>query len=349
MLHLGYTRHLAHPRQTWRLVGTSLILAIALCSCQAITPPPTGTPQPSTTPTLTHTPTPTATPTATATRTPSPTATATVTPSPTPIPLSATVAPNELQIVQGHTGVVHVKTSHPCRVTGMLAERAVTFVLSDELEYLAFVGTSAVAEAGTQTLRISVRTEDGQQVTLNVLVRTVPGRYDYEMLTFTPEVAKLLAPEIADPERQRITDIYAWANSRMFWQGRFTWPLTNTITSEFGTRRGYGGPATSFHEGLDLAGEVGDIVRAPAAGIVVLAEPLQVRGNAVILDHGAGVLSGYYHLSASEVTIGQAVRQGQVLGKVGSTGLVTGPHLHWELRVGGMAVDPQEWIQKPFP
>jgi murein DD-endopeptidase MepM/ murein hydrolase activator NlpD len=106
---------------------------------------------------------------------------------------------------------------------------------------------------------------------------------------------------------------------------------------------------TTYHEGIDLGGITGEPVHAAAAGVVVLAETLQVRGNAVILDHGAGVLSGYYHLDRIAVQAGQRVGQGDLLGAMGATGLVTGSHLHWELRVGGVAVDPREWTEWIFP
>jgi murein DD-endopeptidase MepM/ murein hydrolase activator NlpD len=89
-------------------------------------------------------------------------------------------------------------------------------------------------------------------------------------------------------------------------------------------------------------------VVAAAAGVVALAEPLAVRGNAVIIDHGAGVLSGYYHLDRIVVNAGQTVAQGELIGEVGSTGLSTGSHLHWELRVGGVAVLPSEWVERTW-
>ena len=81
----------------------------------------------------------------------------------------------------------------------------------------------------------------------------------------------------------------------------------------------------------------------------MLAEELQVRGMAVIIDHGAGVMSGYFHLSEIAVQPGDQIAAGQLIGKVGATGLVTGSHLHWEMRVGGVAVDPLEWLDRRFP
>jgi murein DD-endopeptidase MepM/ murein hydrolase activator NlpD len=84
-------------------------------------------------------------------------------------------------------------------------------------------------------------------------------------------------------------------------------------------------------------------------GTVVLAEPLDVRGQSVIIDHGLGVFSGFWHLSRIDVTVGQKVGKEQVIGLVGNTGLSTGPHLHWEMRVLGVPVDPFQWTQVVFP
>jgi len=100
------------------------------------------------------------------------------------------------------------------------------------------------------------------------------------------------------------------------------------------------------HAGEDFAVPPGTPVLAPAAGTVVLAEPLFVRGNAVVIDHGRGVYSGYWHMQSLSVKAGDRVSPGEVLGTVGSTGLSTGAHLHWEMRVDGIAVDPLQWVEK---
>ncbi len=133
-------------------------------------------------------------------------------------------------------------------------------------------------------------------------------------------------------------------------RSRFILPLaagvTYELSSPFGSRRTYGGSmGVSAHAGEDFAAPSGTPVVAPAAGTVVLAEPLFVRGNAVVLDHGRGVFTGYWHLETLAVNAGERVNAGQVLGTVGSTGLSTGPHLHWELRVDGVAVDPLQWVE----
>jgi len=122
------------------------------------------------------------------------------------------------------------------------------------------------------------------------------------------------------------------------------------VTSPFGERRSYnGGPVSSYHDGVDFGAPEGTPVYAPAAGIVVLAEPLTVRGYAVIIDHGLGIFTGYWHLSDILVEAGQQVKKGDLIAAVGNTGLSTGSHLHWELRVGGIAVDPLQWVEQEMP
>jgi murein DD-endopeptidase MepM/ murein hydrolase activator NlpD len=100
---------------------------------------------------------------------------------------------------------------------------------------------------------------------------------------------------------------------------------------------------------VDISGEAGAPVIAAASGRVALAAPLRVRGNAVILDHGLGVYSAYYHLSQILVQEGQQVAQGELIGLLGNTGLSTGAHLHWEMSVGGVLVDAPEWTTRQIP
>jgi murein DD-endopeptidase MepM/ murein hydrolase activator NlpD len=144
------------------------------------------------------------------------------------------------------------------------------------------------------------------------------------------------------------------------WDGLFSMPSpldqeycveTNECwTSRYGNRRSYNGSAYSFfHTGLDFAGGTGTEIYAPAAGKVVFAGPLTVRGNAVMIDHGWGIHTGYMHMSEVRVQVGDVVQPGQVIGLVGGTGRVEGPHLHWEVWAGGVQVDPLEWLAQAFP
>ena len=146
--------------------------------------------------------------------------------------------------------------------------------------------------------------------------------------------------------------VFAGVSPRRLFAAPFSYPLAGALspTSPFGQRRSYsGGPVSSYHAGQDYGAAVGVPVYAPARGVVALAEPLDVRGNAVILDHGWGVFSGFWHLSQIDVAVGQEVDRGQLIGLVGNTGLSTGAHLHWEVQVRSVPVDPIQWTQESFP
>jgi murein DD-endopeptidase MepM/ murein hydrolase activator NlpD len=122
--------------------------------------------------------------------------------------------------------------------------------------------------------------------------------------------------------------------------GSFTWPVTGTITSPFGWRSNPFGGAPDFHQGLDIAAPTGTTVTAAASGTVIMAQWYGGYGNYISIDHGGGYSTGYGHLSAIYVANGQTVQRGQAIGAVGSTGASTGPHLHFEVRINGKAVDP---------
>jgi murein DD-endopeptidase MepM/ murein hydrolase activator NlpD len=136
------------------------------------------------------------------------------------------------------------------------------------------------------------------------------------------------------------------------WNGYFQVPSPygDTINSYFGTRRSYNGSDYSYyHGGVDFGGGLGTQIFAPASGQVIFAGTLEVRGSATIIDHGWGVYTGYWHQSELLVNVGDIVQSGQVIGIVGNTGRSSGAHLHWELWVAGVQVDPLDWLTILFP
>ena len=185
------------------------------------------------------------------------------------------------------------------------------------------------------------------QVILSLPVRVVSGDYARESINLSAETSKLLDPALTNAESARVETLCRPFEAVKRWNGPFRSPVADAAqTSAFGTLRSYnGGPYGSFHRGQDLRGAVGTPVTAPADGVVVLAELLTVRGNTVILRHGLGVCSVYNHLNEISVKEGDTVSAGTPLGKVGATGLVTGPHLHWEVRVLGVPVNPVQWVE----
>jgi murein DD-endopeptidase MepM/ murein hydrolase activator NlpD len=252
-------------------------------------------------------------------------------------------------VVQGQTLVVKVKAEGIAGLSGLYEGQPMVFV-EEEGERWALVGIHALTKVGTHPLKLTATDAAGQRTEVLLSVPVVDGDYGTENIVLPPGRASLLDPDLLQAERERLAQVLGVFGRQQLWVGPFTVPAEGPITSQFGTRRSYnGGEAQSYHEGIDYDAPPGAAVLAANDGQVALAEPLTVRGNAVIIDHGLGVYSGYYHLSEISVQEGQQVKKGDVVGKVGDTGLATGPHLHWEIRVSGINVDPTQWTWQTIP
>ncbi|MCD6554866.1 MAG: LysM peptidoglycan-binding domain-containing protein [Anaerolineae bacterium] len=257
-------------------------------------------------------------------------------------------------VVQGQTLVVKVHTWRLATVSGTFGGQMLTFVTQEGAEnvYWALAGVNAMARTGPYELHLTARDEAGGVTTVTESVPVVAGDFEVQHIYLSPEVSRLLDPVLIRDERLQVAEAMADFTPSPAWTGPFQVPLRGEIriTSQFGGRRSYnGGPVSSYHGGIDFGADEGTPVYAAATGRVALAEPLQVRGNAVILDHGMGVYTGYWHLSGIAVQAGQTVLRGDLIGYVGSTGLSTAPHLHWELRVNNVQVDPWQWTQQAIP
>ena len=147
--------------------------------------------------------------------------------------------------------------------------------------------------------------------------------------------------EIIQAMRETVTPV-------PLWDGPFELPLQGATTSPYGQRRIFNDELRSRHTGLDIDGDTGDPVRAANSGRVALSADLFYNGGAVFIDHGLGLYTGYFHLSEREVFDGQWVEKGQVIGRVGATGRVTGPHLHWHLYVQGFSLDARSLLDPGF-
>jgi len=254
-----------------------------------------------------------------------------------------------LPVQQGRTLRIRVRMDEPAQLRGRLFDRPVAFVEENGV-YYALVGVHAFAEPGLYELTLTAPGEGGAEVAVSVGVIVEQGAYGYERIVVPASQSELLAPDLVATEQARLEELRTLFTPQRRWRGPFLQPVDAAVSSYFGTRRSYsGGPYNSYHAGVDFNAGKGAAVRAPADGIVVLAEPLAVRGNALMLDHGWGVLSGYWHLSGFEVAVGQEVRAGDIIARVGNTGLSTGAHLHWELWVGGVSVDALKWLAPAYP
>jgi murein DD-endopeptidase MepM/ murein hydrolase activator NlpD len=250
---------------------------------------------------------------------------------------------------QGRTVSISLPAEGRSAVAGALGAWPIQFFREGD-RFVGLVGIYALADPGAYSLTLTLTDQAGNATTYNQSIAVANGGYARERLDLTPDKTQLLDPQLTLPERERIAAVVAPITPTRYWQGTFQLPAVGRITSVFGTRRSYnGGPYSSFHGGVDFSFSGGLDIRAPAAGVVVLAEPLIVRGNATIIDHGWGVYSGFWHQSEILVHVGDVVQAGQLIGKIGGTGLATGPHLHWEMFVGGVQVDPLQWTRQSFP
>jgi hypothetical protein len=151
--------------------------------------------------------------------------------------------------------------------------------------------------------------------------------------------------ERAQKEARKIKRVYAEGSIDRLWEGNFQLPITSDITSPFGNKRVFNGQLKSFHNGVDFRARSATPVFAANSGVVKLAENLFYSGNAVVIDHGTGIFTIYAHLSRIDVAAGRYIEKGQRLGLTGATGRVSGPHLHWGVKVNGVAVNPMQLIE----
>jgi len=272
-------------------------------------------------------------------------------------PLSSSISNLTLSAAaprQGETIWLRVETTRPLTVTGRYDRRPLRWVAEPPATnqgghwcYWALIGVHPLASPGPAPIEIQTRGAQGAEQVLTPEVTVLPGAFGREDIVLTAETSSLLDPDVLKQEIALIGELFVSGAQNPISENRFEVPIHPVwpVSSPFGERRSYnGGPPTSYHSGIDYSAKTGALVLAPAAGQVVLARGLQVRGNAIVLDHGAGVHSGYWHLSSLIVNEGDTVEQGDPLGRVGSTGLSTGSHLHWEVRVGATPVDPLQWV-----
>jgi len=257
-----------------------------------------------------------------------------------------------LPAVQGKTTVVSLELNQPGWVEGRLKDRTLNFFPLDSHQWIALQGIHAMSDPGLYDLEVRLyASEDGELTfAFSQPVRVREGGYGFETINGVP--AETIDPDVVEPEEEMVAWLLSPATPEQHWEGAFQFPsdyYTDSFVSVFGTRRSYNyGAYHYYHTGLDFYGS-GVPILAPAPGQVVFAGSLVVRGNATYIDHGWGVYSGYFHQSDIYMSEGDFVDTGQVIGKVGGTGRSTGPHLHWEIWVGGVPVDPLDWVERVFP
>ncbi len=222
-------------------------------------------------------------------------------------------------------------------------ERVPLLVTGDVIEWTAIVGIALAATPGNAAITVAA---DADGPARQVAYRIAPKQYQEQRLTVSPRTVDLSPEDQAryERERARLQTVMATFADAVPPALAMQVPVPGRRSGSFGLRRVFNGQARNPHSGMDIAAATGTPVRAPLAGRVIDVGDYFFNGGTVWLDHGAGLLSMVCHLSAMDVQVGDTVAAGQVYCKVGATGRVTGPHLHWSVMLNRVMVDPALFI-----
>jgi murein DD-endopeptidase MepM/ murein hydrolase activator NlpD len=250
----------------------------------------------------------------------------------------------ERSLQPGELVLVEAISSRPLRklVIEAFDRQFPAFAEHDGLKWVGLVGIDLETKPGRYKVKLNGAGIDGKNVAAPGELIVTAKRFPTRELTvdekYVTPPAKVLSR--IKEERERVNAIFASITPERFWNGSFLLPVPGEVISTFGKRSVYNKKPRSPHSGVDFRGADGTPIKAPNAGRVVLAANLYYSGNTVILDHGLGLYSYFGHMSGFRVKEGDAVKTGDIVGKVGSTGLVTGPHLHWTVRLVESRIDP---------
>jgi lysostaphin len=271
-------------------------------------------------------------------------------PTSTAVPATSTPEPQEpvvfkpAKLAQGAVTIVYF--NEPANSATLSFGGKQYPMLKDGNRWWAIIGVGAFATPGLAPVTIAyVPSPNAATQSVTQSIEITDRDFPVVEIELDSQTASLLAPDIIQNELNKRASIYSGYTTQRMWSGAFVRPADGDFSSIYGEGRSYNGsPVTDYHRGTDFVGGIGDNVYAAAAGRVVFVQQLQVRGNSIVIDHGAGVFTAYHHLSEFDVKEGDMVTPGQLIGKIGSTGLVTGPHLHWEVIVRGIEVDGRLWL-----
>ncbi len=221
---------------------------------------------------------------------------------------------------------------------------------SDQI-YFAFIGLDGELEPGEHIFRLFAQREDKSWELFEFPINLRPREFRARKLQVAPQYIKppLEVRERIERETEILKVILSIVTPEWLGDGSFILPHSGRLTAQFGDRRLYNNQRTSFHNGVDIAAARGEPVVASNAGRIVLASDFYFSGKMVIIDHGLGLFTSYHHLDKILVRRGQGIKKGEVIGLVGSSGLSTGSHLHWSVRVGESRIDPMSLLTLSFP
>lgn len=258
---------------------------------------------------------------------------------------SITVSPEAVR--QGKTFAVYLTSSLPLReCKASFLGKNITFY-SAEAGYRGLIGIHPSTKPSVALLSVIATDEAGLTEELTVEVVIKPTRFLAEKLVFPPSKNEKLSQKKIQNDQNIVAEVMEIETPDQLWSGRFIMPIKGYITSPYGAYRLYNGMHLADHRGVDIGGNpVGANIKAANSGVVAFTQFLKTIGSTIIIDHGQGINSIYMHMSKTLVKAGDKVEKGQIIGRVGSTGLSNGPHLHWGISVHNTRINPLEWTTR---
>lgn len=261
---------------------------------------------------------------------------------------SKAAAPRSVEILQGE--IAEIKLSAPGIVAaeGRLGNEKIYFYPGDNGDLTALVGADLETKPGPAIIRMNGATQSGAAWAGEISLKIKSKPFKSETFSVAPEFDQL-SPEVLERirrEQEQFARVFAVSGPERLWARPFVAPLPKEITSPFGYRRVINGSPRAPHTGVDLKAAMETPVRAANHGRVVLLGDFFFSGKSLVLDHGGGMFTVYFHLSEFKVDESAEVKKGDVIALSGMTGRVTGPHLHWGARLNGARVDPFQLIEK---
>jgi murein DD-endopeptidase MepM/ murein hydrolase activator NlpD len=264
-------------------------------------------------------------------------------------PLEVQFEAQPAELPQGGVSVIVARANQPiASAEGTLGGSPLVFDWSSGIAW-AYAGFESTARLGSREVSVTIRSLTGEQQSSTLGLTITPGNFPVEELWVPAGQAGLLAPAVLNREWIQLVSLTSQVADQRFWQPPFLVPVDGPVSDPYGTLRSYnGGPGGDPHQGMDIAAPTGTPIYASNSGYAYVRD-WPVRGNTVLMDHGLGVWSGYYHMSAVAIENGQFVNRGDLLGWVGATGLATGPHLHWDMMLQGIHTSPLAWTRITVP
>lgn len=212
-------------------------------------------------------------------------------------------------------------------------------------DYRGIIGVPINQKPGYYNLKLIVTKGDGSIVTLEKKMKLWSTKFPFSKFWLKPARNKLRARKIIDNEWGRVEKVLIVKDPEQRWNGKFIKPLTSEVTQGFGHRQIINGRRSGNHRGIDYRAKIGTKIRAPNNGKVVFIEKLRAFGGTLVLDHGQGIQTLYFHLSKIMYEVGDEVKKGEIIALSGDSGVSSGPHLHWGMSVHNLRVDPEQWVK----